>query len=128
VQGFWPKVMECQRCEGCICWRCESGCRLELSNAIMAPIWEQELYRLMFAVGHDSVTGIGNWCDSAQVEEAEETPVYDECEFAHLYVWCKEAAPAILTVNPGMGLAHRHVEVEPCVSGTKKYTRDIYTG
>jgi hypothetical protein len=27
-----------------------------------------------------------------------------------------------------MGLAHRHVEVEPCVRGTKKDTRDIYTG
>jgi hypothetical protein len=27
-----------------------------------------------------------------------------------------------------MGLAHHHVEVEPCDRGTKKDTRDIYTG
>jgi hypothetical protein len=54
--------------------------------------------------------------------------VYNESDFAHLYVWCKEAAAAILTVHPEMGLAHQHVEVEPCVRGTKKDTRDIYTG
>jgi hypothetical protein len=127
-QGFWPEVMECQRCKGCICWRCASGCRLELPKAIMAPILEQEWHRVMFAVGHDPVTGIGNWCDSVQAEEAEETPVYDKRELAHLYMWCKEAAAAILTVNLEMGLAHRHVEVDPCVRGTKKNTRDIYTG
>jgi hypothetical protein len=27
-----------------------------------------------------------------------------------------------------MGIAHRHVTVEPCVRGTKKDTRHIYTG
>jgi hypothetical protein len=45
-----------------------------------------------------------------------------------LYVWCKEAHANILTVHQEMGLAHRHVTVEPRVSGTKKDTRHIYTG
>jgi hypothetical protein len=53
--------------------------------------------------------------------------VYDEHDFAHLYVWCKEAAAHILTVHPEVGLAHQHVEVEPCVRGTKKDTQDVYT-
>jgi hypothetical protein len=43
-------------------------------------------------------------------------------------LWCKEAATHILTVHPEMRLAHEHVAVNPCVWGTKKYTRDIYTG
>jgi hypothetical protein len=65
----------------------------------------------MGAVGHDPVNGVGNWCDRVEMEEEEETPVYDERDFAHLYVWCKEAAAHILTVHPEMGLAHQHIEV-----------------
>jgi hypothetical protein len=34
----------------------------------------------------------------------------------------------ILTVHPEMGLAHRHLTVEPCAKGTKKDTRNIHTG
>jgi hypothetical protein len=127
-QGFWPEVMECQRCEGCICWRCASGRKLELPNAIMAPIYERDWNRLMISMGHDRVARVGNWDDSAGATEAEETQVYNESDFAHLYVWCKEAGVAILTVHPDIGLAHRHMEVEPCIRGTKKDIRDIYTG
>jgi hypothetical protein len=30
--GFWPEVLECHQSDGCICWRCAIGCRLELPN------------------------------------------------------------------------------------------------
>jgi hypothetical protein len=82
----------------------------------------------MFSMGHDPVHAVGNWNDSARATEAEEIQVYNESAITHLYVWCKEAGAAILTVHPEMGLAHRHVEIEPCVRGTKKDTRVIYTG
>jgi hypothetical protein len=66
------------------------------------------------------------WSD---VVEDEEMPlVYDEDDFAHLYVWSKDASALILTVHPEMGLAHEHVEVEPYVKGTKGDVRDIYKG
>jgi hypothetical protein len=54
--------------------------------------------------------------------------VHNEEDVSHLYGWCKEAHADILTVHPEMGLAHRHLTVEPCVKGTKKDTQDIYTG
>jgi hypothetical protein len=38
-QGFWPEIRDGQHCSGCICWRCWTGCRLELPNAIMAHIY-----------------------------------------------------------------------------------------
>jgi hypothetical protein len=79
-------------------------------------------------MGHDPVNAVGNWEDSVLATKAVEAQVYNESDFTHLYVWCKEAGAAILTVHPEMGLAHRHVEVEPCVRGTKKDTRNIYTG
>jgi hypothetical protein len=93
----------------------------------MAPIHEQEWIRLQFSVGHDPVIGVGNWDDSTHATRAAETPVYNEDDFSHLNVWCKEANASILTVHPEMGLAHQHVVVEPCVRGTKKDTRNIYT-
>jgi hypothetical protein len=101
---------------------------LDIPNVIMAPTLESELYRVMSVVGHDPVKRVGNWCDRVEEEEEEETRVYDERDFAHLYVWCKEAATHILTVHPEMGLAHEHVVVDPYVRGTTKDTRDIYTG
>jgi hypothetical protein len=54
--------------------------------------------------------------------------VYNEDDFSHLYVWCKEAQASILTVHPEMRLARQHVVVEPCVRDTKKDARNIYTG
>jgi hypothetical protein len=79
-------------------------------------------------VEHNPVTGVGNWEDCVLATRAEEAQVYNEDDFSYLYVWCKEAQAAILTVHPEMGLAHLHVVVEPCVRGTKKDTRNIYTG
>jgi hypothetical protein len=79
-------------------------------------------------VEHDPVFGVGNKDDSAHTTGAKEKKVYKDEDISHMYVWCKEAHVNILTVPPEMGLAHRHLTVEPCVKGTKKDTRDIYTG
>jgi hypothetical protein len=45
-----------------------------------------------------------------------------------MYIWCKDSQANVLTVHPEMGLRHQHVTVEPCVKGTKKDSRQIYTG
>jgi hypothetical protein len=94
----------------------------------MAPIYEQEWLRLQFSVEYDPVFGVGNWDDSVHATRAMDIQVYNDEDLSHMYVWCKEAHANILTVHPEMGLAHRHLTVEPCVKGTKKDTRDIYTG
>jgi hypothetical protein len=99
-QGFWPEIVDGQHCAGCICWRCWTGCRLELPNTIMAPIYEQEWLRLQFLVECDPVFGVGNWDDSADATRAKEIQVYNEEDFSHLYVWCNEAPANILTVHP----------------------------
>jgi hypothetical protein len=54
--------------------------------------------------------------------------VYDDMDMFQMYVLCKEAYANILTVHPEMGLRHQHLTVEPCVKGTKKDSRHIYTG
>jgi hypothetical protein len=41
-QGFWPEIVDGRHTSGCICWRCWTGCRYKLPNAIMAPIYEKE--------------------------------------------------------------------------------------
>ena len=49
-------------------------------------------------------------------------------DLSHMYIWCKESQAHVLTVHPEMGLWHQHVIAEPCVRGTKKNSRHIYTG
>ncbi len=123
TQGFWPEVKDCDTKDGCICWRCIAVCRLVLPNAIMAPILEEEWIRTMSLINYHPVLGVGLWAD-----DEEPVPVYDERDFAHLFVWCKHAAANILTIHPEMGLAHQHITVEPCVKGTAPDERRIYTG
>jgi hypothetical protein len=93
----------------------------------MAAIYESEWQLLMEVFKNDPAPRAKRrWAD--EVEEEEDPLVYDEGDFDHLYVWNKDATALILTVHPEMGLAHKHVEVEPCVKGTKGDSRDIYTG
>jgi hypothetical protein len=93
----------------------------------MASIYEQEWLRLQYSVEHHPVFGVENRDDSAHATRAKEKKVYHDDDISHMYVWCREAHANILTVHPEMGLSHRHLTVEPCVKGTKKDTRHIYT-
>jgi hypothetical protein len=125
--GLWPEVMEHHQTEGCICWRCASGCKMELPNYIMAPFWEVEWQQVLNLFEHDpSPRAKKRWTD--RVEEEKKPREYDEGNFVHLYVWTKDAGAHILTVHSEMGPAHRHVVAEPCVKGTEGEAHHIYTG
>jgi hypothetical protein len=96
-------------------------------NCLMAAIWESEWQLLMETFKYDSARrALLRWSDV--VEDEEKPLVYDEDDFAHLSVWSKDASALILTLHPKMGLAHKHVEVEPCAKGTKGDVWDIYIG
>jgi hypothetical protein len=42
TEGFWLETNPEDMGEGCLCWRCISGCRMEIPNRAMPPIWEAE--------------------------------------------------------------------------------------
>jgi hypothetical protein len=46
-QGYWPEVRGYEVGSGCICWRCFTGCKIELPSHIMVPIWASEWQRLI---------------------------------------------------------------------------------
>jgi hypothetical protein len=66
--GFWPEVHEQNMGGGCLCWRCCSGCKLELPNQVMIPIWKKEWERVMDLMDyHDRQ--YGRWADQAEQDQ-----------------------------------------------------------
>jgi hypothetical protein len=82
-QGFWPEVCGCVESGGCPCWRCFSGCKLELPSHIMDPVWFCEWQRIIVQNQYwDRQESC--WDDNATMDM--EGDAYHEGDFDHLMI------------------------------------------
>jgi hypothetical protein len=100
-----------------LCWRCITGCRIEIPNQAMPPIWEAEWRGIEASFEHNTRSE-HIWDDLVDQDLEDEKPeAYRAAEFDHLMTRNKEAA-CLLTIHPEMGLDHQHVQVAPNSRGT----------
>jgi hypothetical protein len=98
-------VRGCEVGSGCICWRCFTGCKIELPSHIMAPIWASEWQRLITQKRYWDREE-STWDNNAAMDREEDA--YDEEDFAHLMIFDANAGTHVLTISPEMGLTHQH--------------------
>ncbi len=128
-QGFWPEVGESEDSGGCICWRCFTGCRMEIPLHVMGPVWASEWERAI--IGNKYRERVKNtWGENGarDLEDMEEEEAYNEKDFEHLTVYNATSGTHVLTIHPEMGLTHVHTQLEYPTGAPSGEVHTTFTG